>query len=235
MVEAARRAAAELGVTNAEFRVLDAERIELPDASVDGVLYRFGYILRGDPPPALARDPPRAAPRRPARVLGLGRARAEPVDDGAGRVMVERGHLSPPTEAERRPLARRTPRRSPRSSRGGFAEPEIEELPVTYRFADADELWFFVSELRGPIALAIAGSTTEERAAVRAEIESRRPPDADGFALGGRQPERRHVLDSADTTSSSGTTSRPSTSPTAAMRRRRRSSAAKRRRDHRRS
>ena len=53
MVEAARRNAAELGVTNAEFRVIDAERIELGDAAVDGVLSRFGYLLKGDPPPAL--------------------------------------------------------------------------------------------------------------------------------------------------------------------------------------
>ena len=38
----------------------------------------------------------------------------------------------------------------------GFGEPEIEEMPIAYRFADADELWFFVSELRGPVALALA-------------------------------------------------------------------------------
>src|SRR5262249_61714624 len=54
MLEAAELVAAELGVTNAEFRVLDGERIELPDASVDGVLSRFGYVLRGEPPRALA-------------------------------------------------------------------------------------------------------------------------------------------------------------------------------------
>src|SRR5262249_59354578 len=50
MLEAAERVAVELGVTNAEFRVLDGERIELPNASVDGVVSRFGYVLRGDSP-----------------------------------------------------------------------------------------------------------------------------------------------------------------------------------------
>ena len=53
MVETAERVAPLFGVANAEFRVLDAERIELPDASIDGVLSRFGYVLKGDPPPAL--------------------------------------------------------------------------------------------------------------------------------------------------------------------------------------
>src|SRR5262249_37170090 len=54
MVEAARRVAMDVGVSNAEFRVLDADRLALADGSVDGVINRFGYILRGDPPPALA-------------------------------------------------------------------------------------------------------------------------------------------------------------------------------------
>src|SRR5262245_44473647 len=53
MVEAARRAGGELGLANVEYRVLDSEQIELGDASVDGVLSRFGYVLKGDPPPAL--------------------------------------------------------------------------------------------------------------------------------------------------------------------------------------
>src|SRR5262245_55953024 len=54
MVEAARRAGVELGLANVDYRVLDAERISLEDATVDGVLSRFGYVLRGDPPAALA-------------------------------------------------------------------------------------------------------------------------------------------------------------------------------------
>jgi ubiquinone/menaquinone biosynthesis C-methylase UbiE len=45
--------ARELGVGNAEFQVLDAERIELDDASVDGVVCRWSYMLFGDPLQAL--------------------------------------------------------------------------------------------------------------------------------------------------------------------------------------
>ena len=55
MVEAARRRADELGVSNAEFRTLDAERMDLDDGSVDGVLCRWGYMLMADPAAALAR------------------------------------------------------------------------------------------------------------------------------------------------------------------------------------
>jgi len=38
MVEAARRRSADLGLTNVEYRVMDAERVDLPDGSVDGVI-----------------------------------------------------------------------------------------------------------------------------------------------------------------------------------------------------
>ncbi len=53
MVAAARRRAAELGIENVEFRVEDASAIDLADASVDGVLCRFGVMLVPDPERAL--------------------------------------------------------------------------------------------------------------------------------------------------------------------------------------
>ena len=49
MVEAARRRAEELGLSNVEFQVMDAERMSLADDSVDGVLCRWGYMLMADP------------------------------------------------------------------------------------------------------------------------------------------------------------------------------------------
>jgi ubiquinone/menaquinone biosynthesis C-methylase UbiE len=53
MVEVARRRGRELGLTNVDYRVLDAERMDLEDASVDGVLCRWGYMLMADPAAAL--------------------------------------------------------------------------------------------------------------------------------------------------------------------------------------
>jgi hypothetical protein len=58
-------------------------------------------------------------------------------------------------------------------------------MDVPYRFADSDELWFFVSELRGPIALALAELPETERAAIRAEVEKRATRLGEGFELGG--------------------------------------------------
>jgi ubiquinone/menaquinone biosynthesis C-methylase UbiE len=54
MVAAARWRAQELGVINAEFGVLDAERMDLETDSVDSVLCRWAYMLMIDPAAAFA-------------------------------------------------------------------------------------------------------------------------------------------------------------------------------------
>ncbi len=178
--------AAELGVENAEFRVLDAESLDLPDGTVDGVINRFGYILRGDPPPALPEI--RRVLRPGGRlVFSVWAARElNPWMTVPAEVLVERGHLAAQSAAEVRLSARRNPPAiRDLLAAAGFGEAEIEEMPVAYAFADGDELWFFVSELRGPVALALAGLPEDERAAIRAEIEARATHTTDGLALGG--------------------------------------------------
>jgi ubiquinone/menaquinone biosynthesis C-methylase UbiE len=53
MVAVAREHAEEVGATNVELRSMQAEWIDLPTASVDGVICRFGYMLLLDPEAAL--------------------------------------------------------------------------------------------------------------------------------------------------------------------------------------
>ena len=187
MLEAAARVAQQLGVTNVEFRLLDAERLELADRSVDGALCRFGYILKGDPPPAL-RELRRVL--RPGGRLAFsvwGERSRNPWMTVPASVMVERGHLRPQSADEIQTSEKRNPETIARLlEETGFAVPEIEEMPVSYRFADSEELWFFVSELRGPVALALAQLDDAERGAVRAAIEERtRPIEGGGYELGG--------------------------------------------------
>ena len=54
MLVAARRRAAGVGLENAEFRVMDAQKLDLADESVDGVLCRWGYMLVEEPARAFA-------------------------------------------------------------------------------------------------------------------------------------------------------------------------------------
>jgi ubiquinone/menaquinone biosynthesis C-methylase UbiE len=186
MVEAAERLARDRGIENAEFRVLDADRLDLPDASIDGVLNRFGYILKGNPPRALAEI--RRVLRPGGRLAFSVWAERErnPWMTVPAVVMVERGHLRPQTDAEISLSAKRNPETIARLlAEAGFGDPEIEELEVAYRFADAEELWFFVSELRGPVALALADLPEAERSGVRAEVETRAMTASGGYELAG--------------------------------------------------
>ncbi len=54
MLDAARARAQELGLRNVEFKSINAEWIDLPVASVDAVLCRWGYMLMADPGAALS-------------------------------------------------------------------------------------------------------------------------------------------------------------------------------------
>jgi SAM-dependent methyltransferase len=172
MVEAAERVGEQLGITNADFRVLDVERLELDDASVDGVLCRFGYMLMGDPAHALRET------RRVLRDEGrlafsvFGEPQRNPWMTVARGAMVERGHLAPPDPREPGLFSMSDPDRiGTLLTKAGFTRGEVEEMEIGFRFDDADSLWAYTSELQGPIALTIAKLDDEERNAVRTAIE----------------------------------------------------------------
>src|SRR5215217_5872110 len=96
MVSGARRRAEELGVQNAEFRVLDAERMDLGTDSVDGVLCRWAYMLMIDPPAALAETRRVLRPGgRLAFSVWAARER-NPALSLVGRVLESQGHIAPP-------------------------------------------------------------------------------------------------------------------------------------------
>jgi ubiquinone/menaquinone biosynthesis C-methylase UbiE len=116
MMDIARRRGAELGLGNVDYRLMDAERIELDADSVDGVLCRFGYMLMADPATALAET---RRVLRPGGRLALAVWSAPECNPWATigfGLLVEHGHLPPPEPD--------APARSPwraRSTRGRCA------------------------------------------------------------------------------------------------------------------
>jgi len=174
MLEAAQRVGQAMSVRNVEFRLLNAEDLDLADESVDGVICRYGYMLMGEPLQAL-RETRRVL--RPGRRLVFsvwGEATRNPWMTIPGGVMTELGYL---------------PRRNPDGPGmfrlhdveklramlmdAGFARCEIVEKHVMHQYPDADDLWAFTSELQGPIALAIGKLDGTAQAAIRAAVEQR--------------------------------------------------------------
>jgi SAM-dependent methyltransferase len=181
MVELARKRAGEAGVGNAEFRVMDAERMGLPDGSVDVVLCRWAYMLMADPAAALVetRRVLRGGSGRAAFSVWAGPER-NPWASVPGRVMVEAGHMPAPEPGTPGIFAMADPERTRQlATQAGFGEVEIAEVELSWRFESFDDYWTFVNELAGALAVVIAGLSEEDRQAVRGRTEEALGGDLD--------------------------------------------------------
>jgi SAM-dependent methyltransferase len=96
MLEVARRRGAELGLTNVEYRVMDAERIELEPDSVDGVLCQNGYMLMADRAAALSETRRVLRPGGRLALAVWGAPERNPWAAIGGMILVQRGHMTPP-------------------------------------------------------------------------------------------------------------------------------------------
>jgi SAM-dependent methyltransferase len=173
MLEAARRRGAERGVRNAEYRVVDAERIELDDDCVDGVLCRFGYMLMADPAAALAETRRVLRPGGRLALAVWGAPERNPFFAVIARTLTERGHIPPP-EPPPAPgiFAMAGAQRTTELLRGaGFADVRTEEVGVRFGLPHVDEYLGVVADTAGPLGLAVRALLDGERADVAAEAE----------------------------------------------------------------
>ena len=171
MLEAARRNGERRGLSNVEYRTLDAERMDLDDDSVDGVLCRWGYMLMADPAAAL---------KETRRVLRDGGKLAfavwqtpdrNPWAAIPGMTLVQRGHTPPPEPGAPGIFAMGDAARVTELVTGaGFGEPRLEELTFEWHYA-GDDLWDTLNRLAGPLAAVIKELSEEEQQATRAAIE----------------------------------------------------------------
>jgi len=185
MVETAARRAAELGLENVECRILDAERLDLTDASVDGVLCRWGYMLMGDPEAAFRETHRVLRPGGRLSCAVFAAPEQNPWVTLPSRVLSERGHMAPPDAAAPGILALgERSRLQARFAEAGFSDPEIDDVPFVWRFRDPDDYWEFLTDAAGAIAMVIGRLDDDERQRVREEILGRLPSSgADGFEL----------------------------------------------------
>ena len=174
MVAAADRRAADLGLDNVQCRVLDAERLDVPSETVDGVLCRWGYMLMADPAAALAET--RRVLRSGGRLSCAVFAEPErnPWAALPSRVLEERGYMPPPSEGAPGILALADQGRLRRLlARAGFSDPAIEEVAFTWRFADAGDYWAFLTTAAGAIAMVLGGLDEAALGQVREEVAVR--------------------------------------------------------------
>lgn len=182
MVEAAQRGAKARRLDNIECRVMDAQEIDLPSASVDGVLSRFGVMLTPDPARVLSGA---------RRVLRPGRRFAYGVWGAPERnpwltilvsAVLQRGHaLQGDPFGPGGVFSLADPNRNKELlGAAGYRDPRVEEIPGVRRFESVDDYWDFQSAVSGPIATVVAPLPNDEIAAIRAGLEPQLAPFRSG-------------------------------------------------------
>jgi SAM-dependent methyltransferase len=188
MVEVARRRSAELGLRNVEHRVLDAERIDLPDDSVDGIVCRFGFMLMPDVAAACSetRRVLRAG-RRLALAVWRG-AEANPWISIAGRMLVERGHAPRPEPGAPGIFALANEDRLRRLlESASFTVERIEDVPVRFVYRDVDDYVRRARDTGGLFATVWRTASDDEHESMKARLDDEFAPFAvdRGFELPG--------------------------------------------------
>ncbi len=188
MVEVAQRRSAELGLSNVEHRVEDAERLDLEDGSVDGAICRFGYMLMVDPAASLAET--RRVLRPGGRlVFAVWRGpERNPWVSIAGRILVARGHAPPPEPGAPSMFTLADDKHTRSVLEGaGFDEVRFEDVQVVFDARDVDDYVQSAMETGGMFATAFGGAPEDEQQAMKDEFAEAFAPFAtdDGYELPG--------------------------------------------------
>jgi ubiquinone/menaquinone biosynthesis C-methylase UbiE len=169
MVEVAQRRAIEVGITNVEHRVLDAEQNDLPSGSVDGVICRWGYSLMLDPVKALAetRRVLRSGGRHTLSVMGP--PQHNPWGALLMRAVVGLGLIPPPDPRHPGGLFSLGEHDDLHKTidAAGFNEAEIADMPFRLRFSDFDDYWRFILEFAGGVSALLSSFPPDTLAKVR--------------------------------------------------------------------
>jgi SAM-dependent methyltransferase len=174
MVDVARRQGEARGLTNVDYRVLDAERMDLEDDSVDGVLCRFGYMLMADPAAALAETRRVLREGGPLAFAVWGTPDRNPWAAVPGMTLMQRGHMPPPEPGAPGIFALGEPERiRDLLGEASFSQPaQLDEIAVEFRWRDFDDLWDALIRITGPLSRAINALSEDERQATREAMEA---------------------------------------------------------------
>lgn len=178
------------GAEGIEVRVLDMLALDLPDASVDGVLCRWGLMF---PLPTEQAFAEAARVLRPRRRLVLA-VWAEP-DRNPWITLVDEALLATghPLPADRRWPGRMFSLANPRRLRtlmagAGFDDIVVDEVPLVWEYDDFEAYWDEEVLVAGPYETYIRGlrpgGLSLLRARLRSSLEPYRMPD-DGYGLPG--------------------------------------------------
>jgi SAM-dependent methyltransferase len=173
MVEAARRR----GLNGVEHRVLDMQELDLPDDSVDKAVCRFGYMLVPDSLRAMKETRRVVRPGGRVAFATWAVAKRNPWATVFGPVLVERGLMEAPQPGEPGQFALgESAVVEELARRAGFADVRVEDVSLTFRFADCDDYRRVITGMAVSMRDALEGLDPAAHADVDAAARTRFEP-----------------------------------------------------------
>ncbi|HMD51149.1 MAG TPA: methyltransferase domain-containing protein, partial [Solirubrobacteraceae bacterium] len=180
MLEGARARAAALGLSNIEYQVLNAEWIDLPVASVDAVLCRWGYMLMADPAAALSETRRVLRPQGRLALAVWDAIEHNPWASLPAQELIDRGLAPAPDGASRGrpgPFALGSAGRvGELLAETGFVEVEVQALELSRRQETFEELWDSTLDLSRSFHDAVLARPSGEIEEIKASLAERFSP-----------------------------------------------------------
>jgi ubiquinone/menaquinone biosynthesis C-methylase UbiE len=178
MVEVAARRVEELGLNNVETRVLDAEKMDLGDDSVDGIICRWGFMLMIDPQTAMHECRRVLKDGRRIALSVWGKPEQNPWVTVTGMTMAQLGHQPGGDPFGPGGMFSMSDHDTIRSmlTQAGFTDVTIEEMPVEWAYGSFDEAWTFMTRVAGAIAALVKGLPDDEIEKLRGALEKNVEP-----------------------------------------------------------
>jgi len=177
MLDGARARAVALGLSNIEFQVLNAEWIDLPVASVDAVLCRWGYMLMADPVAALTETRRVLASGGRLALAAWAAIEHNPWASLPAQELKERGLVAGPGDSD-------GPQPGPFAfgsstivsgllEQAGFTDIRVETIELQRRHVSFQELWDTTLDLSRNFHDAVLSRPTEEIAEIQDSLAQR--------------------------------------------------------------
>ncbi|MDQ6807233.1 MAG: methyltransferase domain-containing protein [Actinomycetota bacterium] len=177
MLEAARARAAELGVSNVEFKRLELEWIDLPTAAVDAALCRWGLMFAVDPGAALTETRRVLCPGGRLAVAVWEEPEHNPWATITTRALFDLGLIDTLDPSVPGMFALAAPGRLADLLGGaGFLEVAVEAIDFEARYESVDDYSEVTGDLSRQFGDIVAGLSDAGREALRAEIASLAAP-----------------------------------------------------------